>query len=62
MKSRVQTEDAKQRLLERATALRKDIARELIKYDREQYETLAGRVSDSGDEAVADWLVDVMRY
>jgi DnaK suppressor protein len=59
MKSRVRTEDAKQRLLERATALRKDIARELIKYDREQYETLAGRVSDSGDEAVADWLVDV---
>jgi RNA polymerase-binding transcription factor DksA len=59
MKTRLRPEDAKTRLLSRSAALRTDIARELVKYDREQYGTLAGRVTDSGDEAVADWLVDV---
>jgi RNA polymerase-binding transcription factor DksA len=59
MKSRLRPEDAKKRLLSRSTELRTDIARELVKHDHEQYATLAGRVTDSGDQAVADWLVDV---
>jgi len=59
MKSRIRTEEARQRLLEQGAALRADIARELVKYDREQFETLAGRIADSGEQAVADWLVDV---
>lgn len=59
MKAQVRTEDAKRRLLELSTSLREDIARELVKCDHEQYVTLAGRISDSGEQAVADWLVDV---
>ena len=49
----------RKQLLERSGAVRADIARELRKYDEEQYAELAGTVADSGDQSVADLLVDV---
>lgn len=49
----------KPQLLEREDALRADIVRELRKYDHEQYNMLAESVADSGDQSVADLLVDV---
>ncbi|WP_405220517.1 TraR/DksA family transcriptional regulator [Lentisalinibacter sediminis] len=51
--------DAERALQERSQALRRDIQRELVKADAEHYEELAGRVSDSGEKAVADLLVDL---
>ena len=56
---REQFTNERQRLLERSAAVRADIARELRKYDAEQYGELAGVVADSGDRSVADLLVDV---
>lgn len=52
-------DDAERALQERSQALRRDIQRELVKADSERYEELAGRVSDSGEKAVADLLVDL---
>jgi RNA polymerase-binding transcription factor DksA len=49
----------RRQLLERLAAVRADITRELRKYDSEQYNELAGTVSDSGDQSVADLLVDI---
>jgi RNA polymerase-binding transcription factor DksA len=46
-------------LQERSQALRRDIRRELEKADSEHYQELAGRVSDTGEKAVADLLVDI---
>jgi RNA polymerase-binding protein DksA len=51
--------DMRRKLLARFEELRADIARELRKYDNEQYGELAGAVADSGDKAVADLLVDI---
>jgi DnaK suppressor protein len=39
--------------------LRNEIREELLSYDNEQYRELAGAVHDSGDESVADLLVDI---
>jgi RNA polymerase-binding transcription factor DksA len=50
---------AKVRLLERSSEVRSDIVRELRKYDHEHYNMLADAVSDSGEQSVADLLVDV---
>lgn len=52
-------DEAERELQERSQALRRDIQRELEKADAEHYEELAGRVSDSGEKAVADLLVDL---
>lgn len=49
----------RRRLLARFEELRADIARELRKFDNEQYGEVAGAVADSGDKSVADLLVDV---
>jgi RNA polymerase-binding transcription factor DksA len=49
----------RRRLLERSAVVRADIARELRNHDAEQYSELAGLVSDSGDQSVADLLVDI---
>jgi DnaK suppressor protein len=49
----------KSQLLEREDTLRADIVRELSKCDHEQYNTLAEAVADSGEQSVADLLVDV---
>jgi DnaK suppressor protein len=51
--------DARRRLLERSTELRADIQRELRKYDDEHYNMLADSVADTGEQSVADLLVDV---
>lgn len=48
-----------QRLKDRESELRTDIVRELQKSDNETYVQLAGRVSDSGEQSVADLLMDV---
>ncbi len=46
-------------LMDRSDELRADILRELRKSDDETYSQLADRVTDSGDQAIADLLVDV---
>lgn len=50
---------ARKRLLERADAVRSDIARELGKLEHEHYSELAGAITDAGEESVAHLLVDV---
>lgn len=57
--SSISTAEADRRLQERSQELRRDIQRELVKADSERYQDLAGRVSDSGEKAVADLLVDI---
>jgi DnaK suppressor protein len=54
-------EDAEmqRRLLERSGELRADIQRELRKDDDEHSNQLADSVADSGEQSVADLLVDV---
>lgn len=49
----------RERLEERFHELRDLIRQELLSSDEEQYIDLAGRVHDTGDEAVADLLADV---
>jgi Raf kinase inhibitor-like YbhB/YbcL family protein len=51
--------EARRRLLDRASELRADIQRELRKYDEDRYSLLADRVRDAGDESVADLLTDL---
>jgi len=51
--------EMRERLLNRSQELRVDIRRELAKSDHEQYAALADRLSDPGEHAVADLLVDV---
>lgn len=46
-------------LRERRTVLLADIRRELQQFDNAKYIDLAGRVHDSGEESVADLLVDL---
>jgi DnaK suppressor protein len=57
--SSISAAEAEILLQERSQALRRDIQRELVKADAEQYEELAGRVSDTGEQSVADLLVDL---
>ncbi len=52
-------EPIKKQLLERRSALLNEIRDELKRSDEQRYIDLAGRVHDSGDEAVADLLVDL---
>src|SRR3569832_1988489 len=47
------------KLLARRQALREDIRAQLLAADEQTYIDLAGRVHDSGEEAVADWLADL---
>lgn len=54
-----EVEQVRQRLLRRLNEVRADIQRELRKYDSETYGQLADRVADSGEQSVADLLVDV---
>jgi RNA polymerase-binding transcription factor DksA len=58
-KPRKPTASVRTRLLERSRELRADIARELRKYDDEHYAELAERFADSGEQSVADLLVDL---
>jgi DnaK suppressor protein len=52
-------EAVRQRLLKRSGELLDDIRRELRKTDQERYSDLADRLSDPGEQSVADLLVDV---
>lgn len=52
-------EEIKVRLQEVRKQLRQDIRSELLRSDDEHYADLAGQVHDSGDESVADLLVDI---
>ncbi|MGD8324540.1 MAG: TraR/DksA family transcriptional regulator, partial [Gammaproteobacteria bacterium] len=54
-----QSKIATQALLRRAAELRIDISRELEKRDEEHFSDLAGAITDRGEEAVADLLVDI---
>ncbi len=49
----------RQRLEDRAAAVRADIQRELLKYDDDRYSMLADRVADLGDQSLQDLLLDV---
>jgi DnaK suppressor protein len=49
----------KAKLKDRFTTLRREISAELLSFDEEQYVDLAGRVHDSGEESLADLLVDL---
>ena len=49
----------KKQLQARQVQLQDDIRQELIRADEEHYTDLAGRVHDSGDESVADLLLDI---
>ncbi len=57
--SLMDTETARQRLLQQTAALRADISRELSKQDQEHFSDLAGEITDRSEESVADLLVDV---
>ena len=49
----------KTKLNDRFMALRREISAELLHFDEERYGDLAGRVHDTGEEALADLLVDI---
>jgi RNA polymerase-binding protein DksA len=49
----------KQALLSRSKILLEEIRQELLKYDNERYQELAGTVHDLEEESVADLLVDL---
>ncbi|HEX7060849.1 MAG TPA: TraR/DksA family transcriptional regulator [Woeseiaceae bacterium] len=57
--SRDEVVGIKTRLTERADYLRRDIQRELRKYENESYTQLAERVADPGDQAWADVVADM---
>lgn len=57
--SEFQVNNFKRQLKSRFMELRNEIREELLSYDNEQYRELAGAVHDSGDESVADLLVDI---
>ena len=57
--SEFQVNNFKRQLKSRFMELRNEIREELLSYDNEQYKELAGAVHDSGDESVADLLVDI---
>lgn len=54
-----QTSLLKQKLQTRFTELKQAVKQELLRSDNERYIELAGRVHDTGDEAVADLLADL---
>lgn len=54
-----QIKELRQRLQQRHNALRGEIRQELLEADEARYIDLAGRVHDSGEESVADLLVDL---
>ena len=54
-----QTSLLKQKLQTRFTELKQAVKQELLRSDDERYIELAGRVHDTGDEAVADLLADL---
>lgn len=49
----------KQQLQARFVQLKETVRQELLRSDDERYLELAGRVHDTGDEAVADLLADI---
>lgn len=51
--------DLQQRLKARYAETRKEISAELLRSDEERYANLADAVRDSGDDALADVLVDI---
>jgi len=55
----LQIDKIKARLAQRNRELRMEIRDALIQSDQQHHKDLAGSVSDIGDEAVADMLVDV---
>lgn len=55
----LQTKEISARLAQRNRELRAEIREALIQSDQQHHKDLAGSVSDTGDEAVADMLVDV---
>ena len=57
--TRIQINELKGMLLARRQVLREDIRAKLLAADEQTYIDLAGRVHDSGEEAVADWLADL---
>ncbi|WP_442497042.1 TraR/DksA family transcriptional regulator [Methylobacter sp. sgz302048] len=57
--SEFQVNNFKRQLKSRYMELRNEIREELMSYDNQQYRELAGAVHDSGDESVADLLVDI---
>lgn len=57
--SQAQIEELRQQLQQRHAALRAEIHEELLASDEQRYLDLAGRVHDSGEEAVADLLADL---
>ena len=54
-----QVSQLKQQLQKRFNELKEEIRQELLNFENERYIELAGRVHDTGDEAVADLLADV---
>ncbi len=54
-----QVASLKQDLLDRSGALLEEIRQELLKYDSEPYQELAGSVHDLEEQSVADLLVDL---
>jgi DnaK suppressor protein len=56
--SDAQVKELKQQLTESRQQLRSQIREELVRSDDERYGDLAGQVHDTGDESVADLLVD----
>ena len=57
--SLTQTQQLKQQLERRFAELRDQVREELLSSEDEHYIQLAGRVHDSGDEAVGDLLSDI---
>ena len=57
--SETQINQLKERLTQRLYTLREEIREELLASDEEQYIRLAGEVYDTGDQSVADLLVDI---
>ena len=57
--NRDQVDEVKARLTDRAEEVRRDIQRELQKYDDESYTQLAQRVADSGEQAWSDLVSDL---
>ena len=49
----------KTKLNDRFMAVRREISVELLRFDEGKYGDLAGRVHDTGEEALADLLVDI---
>lgn len=57
--SETQINQLRDRLKQRFYNLKEEIRQELLASDEEQYIRLAGEVNDTGDQSVADLLVDI---